>query len=239
MLKSVFVASYIDKQKAIGSLLIESRDNSDFYFLLALASFITTLGLLIDNAIVVLGGMLVAPLLFPILSLAMAVVTSSQLAIYRSLKTIFRAIVLIFLVSFVTAFIFAEPTVIESGLLGYVLPDLFLFLISFASGLAVSFSWVRKDLSATLPGVAVSVSLIVPLTSLAVGVTLLDRTIIAGAITLFAMDILAVIFAGMIVFSLFGFSALQAEEEEKITEEKLEDQIHKEALKEAKVSSIT
>lgn len=238
MFKSVFVSSYLDKQKAITSLLAESRDNSDFYFLLALASFIATLGLLINNTIIVLGGMLVAPLLFPILSLAMAIITSSRLAIYRGLKIIFRAIILILIVSFITSFLFAEPDVVSNGLLGYVMPDLFLFLISFATGLAVSFSWVRKDLSATLPGVAVSVSLIIPLVSLAIGITLLDKVIIAGSITLFLINILAIVFAGMVVFSLFGFSNLQAEEEEKITEEELENKIHQEAIAEAKTSEI-
>ena len=238
MFKSVFVSSYPDKQKALTSLLAESQDNSDFYFLLALASFITTLGLLINNTIVVLGGMLVAPLLFPILSLAMGLVTSSRRAIYRGTKIISRSIVLIFIVSFITSFMFAQPEVIDNGLLGYVMPDLFLFLISFATGLAVSFSWVRKDLSATLPGVAISVSLIIPLVSLAIGLTLLNRAVIAGAITLFLMDTLAIVFAGMIVFSLFGFSNLQDKEEEKITEEELETKVHQEAIAEAKTSAI-
>lgn len=237
MFKSVFVSSYIDKQKTIASLLQESRDSGDFYFLLGLGTFITTLGLLIDSAIVILGGMLVAPLLFPILSLSMAVVTSSKLAVWRSLKIILRSIVLVFVISLLTSFLFGGGQEVGGSLLSQIIPDLFLFLISFAAGLAVSFSWARKDLSATLPGVAVSVSLIVPLAGLGVAISTLDRLLIAGSVTLFLMDSLAIVLAGIVIFALFGFSNLQKEEEDKITEEELEQQVHKEAIAEAENTS--
>ncbi|MEX0918773.1 MAG: DUF389 domain-containing protein [Candidatus Paceibacterota bacterium] len=237
MFKSIFVSSYIDNQKTIASLLAESQDTGRFYFLLSLGTFMATLGLLIDDVIVVIAAMLVAPILFPILSLAMAIATSSRVALLRSFKIISRSIGLVFIISLVTAFLLGSHQ--SSGdILNSLIPDIFLYLISFAAGLAVAFTWVQKDMSAVLPGIAVSASLIVPLSAVGVGLSSFDRLIIAGSITLFAINLLSIVLAGVVIFALFGFANLQAEEEEKITEKNSEQKIQEEAIKSAEEESV-
>jgi len=192
-----------------------------------------TLGLLIDEVIVVVGAMLVAPLLFPILSLAMGIVTSSRLAVFRSIKVISRSVGLIFVISLITSFLFQlEP---NGHLLDQINPNLISFLVSFAVGLAVTFTWVRKDLSAILPGIAVSASLIVPLVALGIGSSLLDRSLIANSLSLFAVNLLSIVLAAGVIFSLFGFSDLQDEEEKKIAEKDSEEKVHREAIEEAAI----
>jgi len=229
----VFVTSFLDQKKTLQELLEESRDRADFYILLMLATFIATLGLLSNNVAVIIGGMLIAPILFPILGLAMGIVTSSGLAIGRSFKILIRSVGLVLGFSIITAFLFGAPTDVGEQILLRIEPDLNLFLIAFAAGLAVSYSWVKQNLSAALPGIAVAVALVPPLATVGIGLALWDRLIIAGALNLFLVNIIATVLGSVIIFSLFGFSRLQKEEEQKIIEEEFESHIHKEAVDEA------
>ena len=70
MADQVFLASFFEQKKSLEKLISESRADAAFYLLLSASALITTLGLLVDSAIVIIGGMMVAPLLFPILSFA-------------------------------------------------------------------------------------------------------------------------------------------------------------------------
>jgi len=231
MLKSVFVTSYVDQEETLKSLLKESRERADFFLMIALAAFITTAGLLLDSVVVIIGGMLVAPILFPFLGLSMGIVTSSRLAISRSLKTALRAVGLTFLVSTATAFLLSAES--SLNLVSANQPSLIFFLVSLVAGLAVSFSWVRQELSATLPGVAVAVAVLPPLCAVGIGLVMFDGSIMAGSLTLFLINLLGIVLGAMFIFSLFGFSNLQKEEEDRIKEEKVVAQVQKEAIKTA------
>ncbi|MEK7136579.1 MAG: DUF389 domain-containing protein [Patescibacteria group bacterium] len=230
MFKTFFVASFLEQKKTLIQLLHESQARADFHFLLAIATFIATLGLITDNAGITIGGILITPILFPLLSLAMGVVTSSPLAIGRALKIIFRSMVLVYIVSLATAFLFSSNVAGDEILLR-IRPDLIMFLISLASGLAVAYAWVKQDLSATLPGVAVSVSLLPPLCAVGIGTVMMNRVVVAGGLTLFLIDLLAIVIGAIIAFALFGFSRLQKEEEEKIVEEQMEEKVQAKARK--------
>ncbi|OHA58456.1 MAG: hypothetical protein A2571_01610 [Candidatus Vogelbacteria bacterium RIFOXYD1_FULL_44_32] len=229
MFKTFFVASFLEQQASLSQLLHESHIKVDFYFLLALASFITTLGMITDDVGVTVGGIFIAPLLLPLLSLAMGIVTMSALAIGRATRIILKSSALIFGVSLITAFLFSN-NVVGSEILLRIKPDLIMLLIAFASGVAVAYSWVKQDLSAALPGVAVSVSLLPPLAAAAIGVVMLNRIVVAGALTMFMMNLAATVVGAILVFSLYGFARLQREEEEKIAEEKYEEKIQHDAL---------
>lgn len=233
MLKPIFIASYLDQQKTVKSLLQESRSDTNFYVLLGLASFIACIGLLMNSTVVIIGGMLIGPILFPILSLALAVVTASRMAINRALFLLIKASIFVVILSFLVSFLLAPVDFMYgSEILLRVGPNLLFFLSSFAAGLAVAYAWVKQDLSATLPGVAVSVTLVPPLVTVGIGLKLLDFAVVGGALAVFLLDVLATILGAMVIFTLFGFAQMQNEEEDIIKEEKQEDQVQKKALEE-------
>lgn len=233
MNKSVFQASFIDQKKTIEELLKESRDGGEYYFLLTIASFIATLGLLINNAFVILGGMLIAPILIPILSTAMGVVTSSRLAIARAIKTTLKSMLLVLVVSIITTYLFGNGEIGREITIRSEANYIF-FLIAFAAGLAIAYSWVKKELSATLPGIAVAESLLPPLAVVGIGIVMSNNEMIAGSLSLFLSNLMGVILSSIVIFALFGFSYLQREEESGIVEERIEKKIHEQALSEAK-----
>ncbi len=225
-IKPVFWTSFFNQKETVETLTEESRASVDFYVLLAGSTIITTFGLVLDNSVIVIGGMLVAPLLFPILSLGMGVTTSSKQAIKRSLATIGKSILLVGAIAFFVAFLlntkeatatmeFASKTTIIH------------FLIAFTSGVMASFAWVRQNINASLPGIAVSVSLLPPLATFGIGVSMFEKTITSGALFLFIINLLGIALASVIVFALFGFSNLQKIQEKIIEEEEEMEKVKK------------
>lgn len=231
-MNSFFTVSFPEKEEAIKTLLHMSRERKGFYFLLSIASLVVTLGLLTNNLGVLFGGALLAPLLFPVLSLALALATSSRLATDRALRILGRSALLIIIVALITTFFFNLFGEMSAVLLSTE-PSVAVFLIAFASGLAVAYAWVRKEFSAALPGVAMSVSMLPPLTGIGAGLILLDLNVVGQALLLLIINALGILGAAVLVFSLFGFSRLQTEEEERISEQVVEHQIHLKAVQEA------
>lgn len=172
-----------------------------------------------NNAIVVVGAMLVAPILFPILALGLGVVTASSDAISRALRIIGHSVAIGAGVAFVTAFLINASGFTEQLEL-LTEPNLLLyFLISFAAGIVASFSWVREDTALSFPGVAITVSLVPPLAAIGVSLAFLSMDLLIGAISLFAINLMGVVLASTVVFSLFGFSRVRAYQDKKIQEE--------------------
>ena len=80
--------SEADKSKAVEKLITDSTPDFDFFLLMTLSMLMATFGLLIDSAAVVIGSMLIAPLLSPILSFSLGIVMSDSKLISRSFYTI-------------------------------------------------------------------------------------------------------------------------------------------------------
>ena len=76
---------------------------------------------------------------------------------------------------------------------------------------------------------AISVTLIPPLCAVGIALHYIELSIVSGSVTLFLLNLLGIVVAGLVTFSLFGFSRLQKEEKKLIQEERAEHLIHKKA----------
>lgn len=219
--RSVFWTNFFEKRESLEKLIEQSRADMDFYLLLSISAFITSLGLLADNSVIVIGGMLVAPLLFPILSLSMGITTSNKDSIMRSLRTIVKAVILVLLISSLSGFLLREES-LDQEIFSRTVPTLHFFLVAFAAGVAAAYTWVKQNLSVTLPGIAIAVALIPPLSAVGIGVNYLDADLIGGALMLFLLNILGIVVSALLMFSLFGFSGMQQVEKKLIEKEEIE-----------------
>ena len=210
-----------DKSNSVKELINHSSPNDDFFFLVILAVAMATFGILTSNTAVVIGSMLVAPILFPVLSLSMGVVMSDSKLVSRSVYTMVKSVVLGIITGAIITLFFGHAKLTGVDL-GYFQPSIIYFAISMVAGLAASFSLVKPQLSETLPGVAISVALIPPLAAVGVGLAKFNWSIISQALMLFLVNVLGIVFASMIVFSMMNFyvkrtvarRALKAEEKE-------------------------
>ena len=200
------------KADAVERLITDSSPRSDFFLLTALSVLMATLGLMTNSVSVIIGSMLIAPLLSPILSVSMGIVMADPKLMSRSFITILKAMAVALPAAAVIALFFTglRPAAIgNSEIVTRIRPDLASVAIAFIAGLAASFALIKPQLSATLPGVAISVSLIPPLAVTGIGVASLNWGMIAGSLTLFLINAAAIVFASMVVFSFVRFYTKQ------------------------------
>jgi uncharacterized hydrophobic protein (TIGR00271 family) len=199
---NIFKVSQGDRYKFCSNLIDSSAPKVDLYFLVILSTLIVALGLLADNVILVIGGMLVTPLLSPILAIALGIVISDYQVIRRSVKIFLVAFTLAFLVAFIVG-LFGSVQVGEIGLIKIMMPSLFTFFVALVAGLAASYTWVKPNLNSTLPGVAIT--LIPPLTAIGLAVADRDWLIFNNVLKTLLLNIFGIIVASLIVFSLMDF----------------------------------
>lgn len=194
-----------DKTKAVKKLIEVSTPDYDFFFLVVLSILMASFGLWINSAAIVIGSMLIAPILYPILSLSLGIVMSDTQLISRSFLTILKSAAFGIIAATIATLLFA--TQIEEFTTEILLrtePSLLYLAVAVVAGIAVSFTFVRPDLSETLAGIAVSVALIPPLAVIGIGIAKFDLAIVSGSAVLFLVNIIGIIFASMVSFSLLN-----------------------------------
>ncbi len=178
-----------------------------FFCLLILAASIATLGLLSDSLAVVIGAMIIAPLMMPIMGLAFSVSIGDRKAILSSLLIslggIMTAITIGLIITLPMANLFQPENIGE--IMNRTSPRLLDLLAALATGLAGAFALSRRDVSDTLPGVAIAVSLVPPLANVGVLIALGQPTLALGSLLLFITNYLAILLTGSLVFGLMGF----------------------------------
>lgn len=202
--ESVVPVSIFEKKRAIEKLIEESVLTHEFYFLLFSSTVLITLGLILNNTAVVIGGMILAPLISPLLIIGLGIVVCRKDIISQNLLDFAKIVVVIAATSFVVAFIFNVKKVT---------PEIFLrtasnfeyFLIAFIAGIAGTYSWVKSHLQNLISGVIIAVALVPPICSLGIGLNILNRNIIAGSLMFFIINFTGIILGSILMFSLFGF----------------------------------
>jgi len=218
--------SETDKTEAIEKLVSQSTPSSDFFFMTVLSVLMATFGILIDSIAVVIGSMLIAPLLSPVLSLSLGIIMSDSKLLYRSFFTINKSILLGVVASAFTTLLFSRG-VIPTGVIESLHPSFLYLGVAIIAGFAASFAVAKPKLNETLPGAAIAVAIIPPIALIGVGIATLSRHILTDAILVLILNMIGIVFASMITFSLMRFYVKRRvaqetlkEEEKKLEEEK-------------------
>ena len=223
----------VDKAKAVRNIIKEATPDFDYYLMLIMSTLMATVGLLAGSETTVIGAMLLAPLLAPTLGLGLGISMSEPSLIMRSFWTIVRSSAVSVLSAVVATFLFAfskfDGGTLNDVILSRTNPSLLYFIIAGISGFAVAYSSVRPSLSENLPGVAIAVALIPPLSVVGVGVASGDKHVIAGALLMYIINVMGITFAAMLAYSLmdvhhkrFIAEKLVKKEQERLKREKEE-----------------
>jgi uncharacterized hydrophobic protein (TIGR00271 family) len=175
----------------------------DYFVLIVLSCVIAALGLLLDSPAVVIGAMLVAPLMTPILAFSLGLVLGDLRLIRFSVEAILKGVTLAVVIA---AFIglLSPLNVVTGEMAARARPTLLDMVVALVSGMAGAYALARKDVSAALPGVAVAAALMPPLATVGLGLALGEIGLAGRAFLLFATNIAAISLAGGIVFLLLG-----------------------------------
>lgn len=184
-----------------------AKDNSfptlDYMVLIVVSALIATLGLLSNSAAVIIGAMLVAPLMAPLISISTGLTQGRFDVIFRSVITLFEGVIIALLVAIAAGVIFnfVTPT---SEMLGRGSPTLIDAGIAFASGFVGAYATARKHIPAALAGVAIAAALMPPLCTVGLAISIRNADLALGSGLLFLTNITCIILAGVIVFSWLG-----------------------------------
>lgn len=193
-----------DKSNAVKKLISDSTPDQDFFLMVMLSILMATFGLLINSSAVIIGSMLIAPMLYPILGLSLGIVIADFKLISRSFYTVLRSLVYGVAGAAIVTLLFNSNYQNTQEILARTEPSMIYAAIAVVAGLAASFALVMPEISASLPGVAISVALIPPIAVIGIGVARFDWHIISNSFLLFALNAAGIIFSSMIVFSLMN-----------------------------------
>ncbi len=220
-----------EQYKTVSELFERAQPNSIYYSLLVLSVFIVVCGLLLNNSPIVIGGMLVTPVLTPILVIALGITVGELKSIKAPGILILKSILITILVSGALTLAFGiqeVPQILENSLR----TALLYFIVASTSGMAATFAWVRKQVAEILPGISIAVSLVPPLSLIGIEMGALDFEAARFYLLIFVLNFVGILIGSIIVFSLLRFQRSGWEVKKKVKEGE-EIQAYKEAEKKA------
>ncbi len=175
--------------------------------LTALSTVIAALGLIANSVAVVIGAMLVAPLMQPIIGLAAALVLGRPRGEITSFLLIGLTTAEAFVVALLVGLIVPSFRVITltAELLARTGPTLLDLGIAVAAGAAGAYVTVRPSAGGAIAGVAIAVALMPPLAACGVLLAHGNDTLAGGAFFLFLTNLVGIVLAAVAVFIATGF----------------------------------
>lgn len=177
--------------------------------LLVLSTIIATAGLLSDSAAVVIGAMLVAPMMTPVLAAAGAVVMGWSHRFYGAIWLVLSMGIGALAISAFITLLAPDVVFMPEQVLARTRPTFFDLLIALAAGSAGAYTITRKESSA-IPGVAVAVALLPPLASAGILMMTGEFELALRAVVLFFTNLVAMVLAGALTFIAVGVSPASA-----------------------------
>lgn len=182
-----------------------------YVFLVVASCTIATLGLLLNSVAVIIGAMLIAPLMGPIILLGFSVARTDIVHGILAAKSLLVGVLVALASSYAIVKLspFIAPT---SEILARTQPNLFDLLVAVMSGLAGGYAVVRREVG-TVAGVAIATALMPPLATAGYGLATNSHVIFDGAFFLFLTNMIAIAFSASGMAIWYGFGNLRAPRE--------------------------
>ncbi len=190
-----------------------------YFFMLGLASGIATSGLLADSVPAIIGAMIIAPLMAPIMSLAFGAVIFDRQMILRSVLLVVSGVVVVVVVAYASTDLFGLR-IAGTEILNRTSPTLIDLGVAMLAGGAAAFAFTRRSIMNSIAGVAIAVALVPPLAVVGIGLALGRGTsvemalslteiglvsggasIAQGAFLLFLTNLIGIVAVGIAVFA--------------------------------------
>ncbi|MFH0929952.1 MAG: DUF389 domain-containing protein [Candidatus Moraniibacteriota bacterium] len=199
-----------EQYDTVDELIERSQASFSYYLMLILSSLVIGSGILLGNSAIIIGGMVITPVLTPLICIALGIAVGKIALIRQVSLFLLKSFLIIVASGLVLAIFFGHPSA------GFVFENtartaLLYFVVALASGAAASFAWTKKDISDILPGVAVSVSVVPPLCLVGIGLSALNPDITRFYLFVFLLNSFGIIIGGLVIFSLLKFHRAEDE----------------------------
>lgn len=193
-----------DRVALFENLQTKSRWSFDFMALIILSTAIAALGLTQNSPAVIIGAMLVAPLMTPLLGSGLALVQGNAPLMRDSAKAITLGFLCAVVIGALMGFLVKPFTGLTPEMLSRGGPSLLDMGVGFLSGIAAAYCLARPGLSSALAGVAIAAALVPPIATVGMSLSLGDADNAKGAGLLFGTNVVAIILGAAVSFFLAG-----------------------------------
>ena len=199
-----------DRKELYTNIFFEGREGSRrlsrYLILMGFATTIAAFGVMADSTAVVIGAMLIAPLMTPLMGMSLSMAMGWPRRVAMSALVALAGISLAIGLSIIFGWMigFDISTTVNSQVASRIQPSLVDLAIAIAAGGAGAFALSRPDVSDSLPGVAVAIALVPPLAVVGLMIAQNDWTAAVGAMLLFVTNLVAILLIGALVFVLTG-----------------------------------
>jgi uncharacterized hydrophobic protein (TIGR00271 family) len=179
----------------------------NFFTLLIFATVIATYGVLSSSTATVIGAMIVAPLMGPIMATTAAVVMGSSPRALRALGLTVAGTLAVILSAYLLSMVAPNVTISftnNAEIASRINPGLYALLTALGAGAAGAFITSRAEIADSMGGVAIAISLVPPLCVVGISLQQGEYNAAAGAMLLFMTNYLAILLAGGIVLLVVG-----------------------------------
>lgn len=193
----------INKTEILKKVRDSTRFSFSFITLLIGSSIVCTLGLLLNSTAVVIGGMIISPLMWPLMQTSIGVSYGRTTYIRRALIVLVVATLIALVTSVLITFV-SPIKIVNSEILSRTNPTLIDIVIALVAGGVAALAITQPKISESLAGVAIATSLMPPLCVSGIGMALMLTKVFWGGLLLYFTNIVSIIFVSVIVFIWLG-----------------------------------
>jgi uncharacterized hydrophobic protein (TIGR00271 family) len=191
-----------------GEELVRNAEKSsfsslDYLVLIIISAVLAAFGLILNSNAVIIGAMLVAPLMTPLIALATGLVVGNIKIMRQAAVTLLQGVLASLIVALIVGWISATSIVTtEMAARGNVT---FLDMgVALASGMIGAYATARKDIPSALAGVAIAAALMPPLVTIGLAISFREWALAQGASLLFLTNIVSITLAAWVTFLWLG-----------------------------------
>lgn len=185
-----------------------SRISVEIIVLLISSVAIATLGLFLNSPAVIIGAMIIAPLMRPLMGLSLGILTADTVMLWRAAVCLIVGTGLGCIVSYCMALIL-QVINLTPEMVSRTNPNLLDLCVAFVAGAVGAYCQTNEDLADSLAGVAISVALVPPLSVAGIGLATANFEVWWGASLLYLTNLVGIAVAGSLVFLVMGYTPLK------------------------------
>jgi len=195
--------SNLDLFQFVNNVNERTRLTLSYVSLLLASTVLSTLGLLMENVPVVIGGMIISPLMWPIIKTSLGV-CYERIEYIRQALTLLFASIIISITSGILITLISPLQYLNNTIIALANPTLLDLIIALVAGAVASVSLIQPKINDSLAGVAIATSLMPPLCNVGIAIALNRPDLSWKSLTLFFVHVLSIIFIAIVIFTSAG-----------------------------------
>jgi len=198
------IMSQEQRMRIVEDLSKAIKPNISFYLMAALSAMVVTYGFLANSIALIITGIILSPLFSTVFAFSLSIIKGDIHLMRKSLHSAGSSILLGFAVAIMMTLILPNASVTPE-ILERIRPNIFDLIIGVAAGIGTGYLLTKENVHIFIPGVAMSILLVPPISVAGIGLTLREYNILGGASLLFATNLVALISGNSLILWLRGF----------------------------------